>query len=152
MDVPCPLFSFVILDFEGSDWMFRKAQEVEALLAHNLASYETDLLPPDELQNILMDKFYLQRMNIEVLGRNDRFDECQYMIEKQSELLSDMDPSTLKKYPTLTAIHWEQMLLVDRANNHKNSYRDEDTFIGSTPEVVSALGRLSLNPSGKFVK
>lgn len=127
--------------------MFRKSDEVGTLVAHTLASHKYDLLSPNELENIIMDTFFLQRMNIEVHGRNRRFDECQKMIKKQSELLADMDSATLTKYPVLTAMHLEQTILVDRANYVRTNSTD-DSFWTSTPELVKTLGGLSLNPSG----
>ena len=103
---------------------------------------------PYQLQELQHERFFTQRLIIELKGKNNRNEDCQRILEKQSSLLAIIDRK-FPKFPSILAMHWEQLILkyhLDKSNSEKR-----DTLLSqaiSTPDVILKLEEMSINPSG----
>ena len=137
-----------MLDIDGSEWMINKLHEIDTLVSKQIAIYSKTFLS-NELQDFLLDKFYLNRFIIEIKGRNRKFAECRERMEYQCELLTKLASSTLKKCPSIISMHSELSVLVHQACREKSTLQVMQKYLPSTPEAVIRLENMSLNPSGK---
>ena len=130
-----------------------KAIQVRDVIVENMSQNRSQHTLPilGRLEDIRSECFLLQRMHIEILGRNGKFEECEGLVESQAEFLAKMDPATLTNFPVLMAMHWEYAFSIHHTKGNKNRVTFEDPLMGdSTPELTQALRELQLNPSGNY--
>ena len=133
--------------------MFTRATKIYQLISNTLVENEDKEMPLGsieraEFNKTLMECFLLRRIHADVLGKRKNFKQCHEIMKDQAELLNRLEPSTLKNYPVIAAMHWEHTIPVYHANNKSVKQKDEHTTLISTPELAQSLKNLSLDPSG----
>ena len=99
-------------------------------------------------QELQHERFFTQRLIIELTGKDNQIEDCQRILEKQSSLLAIIERK-FPKFPSIVAMHWEQLILKDHLD--KSNSEKRDTLLSqaiSTPDVILKLEEMSINPSG----
>ena len=137
---------FNILDADESQWMLNKALMVDKIIDSKI-SQSKNSCSTYHLQELQHERFFTQRLIIELTGKNNQIEDCQRILEKQSSLLAIIERK-FPKFPSILAMHWEQLILKDHLDKSNSEKRDTLRQAISTPDVILKLEEMSINPSG----
>ena len=99
-------------------------------------------------QDLIQEQLAIQKLIVELKGRNGEYQECHEMLEKQSKLIANIK-ITSPNFPVTLAMHWEQAILKDQlSNRHNTNCNTLNPSIYITPEVITKLEQMTINPSG----
>ena len=124
--------------------MIKKSQEVDAIL--NTKQKTIDKNSFTESEKFIVDQIFLQALITEIFGRNEKLEDAEAMLQKQSKLLSILNSASLTRNPLASKTYLRNMILLRQAQ--------QGTLIPNimnTPDVILKMGKLSLNPSGRYI-
>ena len=124
--------------------MIKKSQEVDAIL--NTKQKTIDKNSFTESEKFIVDQIFLQALITEIFGRNEKLEDAEAMLQKQSKLLSILNSASLTRNPLASKTYLKNIILVRQAQ--------QGTLIPNimnTPDVILKMGKLSLNPSGRYI-
>ena len=124
--------------------MIKKSQEVDAIL--NTKQKTIDKNSFTESEKFIVDQIFLQALITEIFGRNEKLEDAEAMLQKQSKLLSILNSAILTRNPLASKTYLKNIILVRQAQ--------QGTLIPNimnTPEVILKMEKLSLNPSGRCI-
>ena len=124
--------------------MIKKSQEVDAIL--NTKQKTIDKNSFTESEKLIVDQIFLQALITEIFGRNEKLEDAEAMLQKQSKLLSILNSAILTRNPLASKTYLKNRILVRQAQ--------QGTLIPNimnTPEVILKMEKLSLNPSGRYI-
>ena len=124
--------------------MIKKSQEVDAIL--NTKQKAIDKNSFAEAEKFIVDQIFLQALITEIFGRNEKLEDAEAMLQKQSKLLSILNSAILTRNPLASKTYLKNIILVRQAQ--------QGTLIPNimnTPDVILKMGKLSLNPSGRYI-
>ena len=124
--------------------MIKKSQEVDAIL--NTKQKTIDKNSFTESEKFIVDQIFLQALITEIFGRNEKLEDAEAMLQKQSKLLSILNSAILTRNPLASKTYLKNIILVRQAQ--------QGTLIPNimnTPEVILKMEKLSLNPSGRYI-
>ena len=124
--------------------MIKKSQEVDAIL--NTKQKAIDKNSFAEAEKFIVDQIFLQALITEIFGRNEKLEDAEAMLQKQSKLLSILNSAILTRNPLASKTYLKNIILVRQAQ--------QGTLIPNimnTPEVILKMEKLSLNPSGRYI-
>ena len=124
--------------------MIKKSQEVDAIL--NTKQKAIDKNTFAESEKFIVDQIFLQALITEIFGRNEKLEDAEAMLQKQSKLLSILNSAILTRNPLASKTYLKNIILVRQAQ--------QGTLVPNimnTPEVILKMEKLSLNPSGRYI-
>ena len=139
----CNLILILILDFEGSEWMIKKSQEVDAILNTKQAIDKGSFT---ESEKFTVDQIFLQALITEIFGRNEKLEDAETILQKQSKILSILDPAILTRNPLASKTYLKNLILLKQAKQGSSIAN-----IMNTPDVIVKMEKLSLDPSGRYM-
>ena len=125
--------------------MIKKSQEVDAILNTKQKTIDKNSFTVSE--KFIVDQIFLQALITEIFGRNEKLEDAEAMLQKQSKLLSILNSAILTRNPLASKTYLKNIILVRQAQ--------EGTLIPNimnTPEVILKMEKLSLNPSGRYIE
>ena len=124
--------------------MIKKSQEVDAILNTKQKTINKNSFT--ESEKFIVDQIFLQALITEIFGRNEKLEDAEAMLQKQSKLLSILNSAILTRNPLASKTYLKNIILVRQAQ--------QGTLIPNimnTPEVILKMEKLSLNPSGRYI-
>ena len=124
--------------------MIKKSQEVDAILNTNQKTIDKNSFT--ESEKFIVDQIFLQALITEIFGRNEKLEDAEAMLQKQSKLLSILNSAILTRNPLASKTYLKNIILVRQAQ--------QGTLIPNimnTPEVILKMEKLSMNPSGRYI-
>ena len=134
----------LILDLEGSEWMIKKSQEVDAILDTKQEAIDKNSFA--ESDKFIIDQIFLQTSITEMFGRNEKLEDAEAMLQKQSKLLSILNSAILTRNPLASKTYLKNTILLKQAKQGSLIPN-----IMNTPDVILKMDKLSLDPSGRYI-
>ena len=89
--------------------MIKKSQEVDAIL--NTKQKTIDKNSFTESEKFIVDQIFLQALITEIFGRNEKLEDAEAMLQKQSKLLSILNSAILTRNPLASKTYLKNIIL-----------------------------------------
>ena len=124
--------------------MIKKSQEVDAILDTKQEAIDKNSFA--ESDKFIIDQIFLQALITEIFGRNEKLENAEAMLQKQSKLLSILNSAILTRNPLASKTYLKNIILLKQAKQGSLIPN-----IMNTPDVILKMEKLSLDPSGRYI-